>query len=151
GVKRDELLAAASEVGIPAADIDAAIRELEAEKRGEVARGEIDEDEAARWRRQVRNFARHFGIYLVVIGALYVMNLMTTPDYWWFLWPALGWGIGIGSHAVAVLFPGESKRERRERRRRRDRDRGGVRVDASAQTQARIADDGREDEADDEP
>src|SRR6185295_12675757 len=48
--------------------------------------------------------------YLGVIAFLALINLMTTR-YPWFLWPALGWGLGIFSHYMAV-FGSQVIRER---------------------------------------
>jgi signal transduction histidine kinase len=47
-------------------------------------------------------FYVHFMTYLGVIALLALINLMTTR-YPWFLWPALGWGIGLFSHYMAVF------------------------------------------------
>lgn len=33
--------------------------------------------------------------YLVVIAFLAIINFMTSPGYWWVIWPALGWGLGL--------------------------------------------------------
>jgi signal transduction histidine kinase len=40
--------------------------------------------------------------YLGVMAMLALINLFTTR-YPWFLWPAMGWGIGIFSHYMAVF------------------------------------------------
>ncbi len=34
------------------------------------------------------------------------INLLTSPGVWWAQWPALGWGIGLLSHATASLRRG---------------------------------------------
>ncbi len=46
-------------------------------------------------------FYVHLMWYGVVIGFLFLINLLTT-GYPWFLWPAMGWGFGLASHFVAV-------------------------------------------------
>jgi hypothetical protein len=33
---------------------------------------------------------------------LAIINLATHPSKLWFIWPALGWGIGIFAHAAAI-------------------------------------------------
>lgn len=43
-------------------------------------------------------FMRHLGPYIIVIGALGLINLLTSPDSLWFLWPAIGWGVGLAFH-----------------------------------------------------
>jgi signal transduction histidine kinase len=47
-------------------------------------------------------FYGHLLSYLGVIAFLGVINLFTTR-YPWFIWPALGWGIGLFSHYMAVF------------------------------------------------
>lgn len=53
--------------------------------------------------RKVKSFYLHLAQYVVVIAALAVLNLFTSPHYWWVVWPALGWGIGIASHGLRVF------------------------------------------------
>jgi len=55
-------------------------------------------------------FYIHLVSYLGVIGMLALINLFTTW-YPWFLWPAMGWGIGLFSHYMGV-FGGRMLRER---------------------------------------
>lgn len=47
-------------------------------------------------------FYAHLMSYLGVIAFLALINLFTTR-YPWFLWPALGWGIGLFAHYMAVF------------------------------------------------
>ncbi len=55
-------------------------------------------------------FYAHLMVYLGVIAFLALINFLTTW-YPWFIWPALGWGIGIFSHYMAV-FGSRALRER---------------------------------------
>jgi len=48
-------------------------------------------------------FWMHFMWYVSVIVLLALINLVTSPGYPWFLWPAFGWGIGVFSHYMAVF------------------------------------------------
>ncbi len=58
--------------------------------------------ERARKRAQAEaGFFVHLMWYGIVIGFLFLINLITT-SYPWFLWPALFWGFGIVSHFSAV-------------------------------------------------
>jgi hypothetical protein len=50
-------------------------------------------------------FAEHLRTYLLVMGLLVAIWALTGMDYFWPIWPALGWGIGIVSHAGAVRRP----------------------------------------------
>jgi hypothetical protein len=64
-----------------------------------------------------RGFLRHLGSYLIIIGMLGMINLMTT-SFPWFLFPALGWGIGLAFHLLGMLLGKErTEEERREERR----------------------------------
>jgi serine/threonine protein kinase len=51
-----------------------------------------------------QGFLKHLGPYVIVIGFLAVINLLTSPDYLWFLWPAAGWGVGLAFHAQSVIL-----------------------------------------------
>ncbi|MDX2167074.1 MAG: ATP-binding protein [Deltaproteobacteria bacterium] len=67
----------------------------------------------ARARRRARvevGFYTHLMSYLGIIALLALINLLTT-SYPWFIWPALGWGVGVFSHYMAV-FGGRVMRER---------------------------------------
>ena len=67
------------------------------------AAGEAQTAHRARKRAKAElGFYIHFMSYLGVIGFLALINLLTT-GYPWFLWPALGWGMGVFSHYMAVF------------------------------------------------
>ena len=54
-------------------------------------------------------FIRHFAVYAIVITTLAIINNFTWSGYQWWLWPALGWGIGVFTHFLsAFLFQGGS-------------------------------------------
>ncbi len=67
-----------------------------------------DQEETARVQRahkradDIRGLYVHVMIYLVVNAGLFVIDAVS-GDGWWFYWPLLGWGIGLGAHAVAVF------------------------------------------------
>jgi hypothetical protein len=138
GLRRDDLVAAAAEIGIDATYVDHAIDEIEAEKRAKgrdasAERAEVaiakDEEEAIR-RRLRHRFYRHALVWLVVSMALFMMNMWSSPNTWWFFWPNLSWGVIVAIHAIHALFPSEAKIEKEQwkkqrrasKRRRRDRE-----------------------------
>lgn len=53
-------------------------------------------------------FIRHSIIYLVVVVAFVLINNLgyatDGPRYQWWLWPALGWGIGVVSHFLSAYL-----------------------------------------------
>jgi hypothetical protein len=57
-------------------------------------------------------FRTHFMAYLLVNAGLVVINLVTSPGYFWAIWPIIGWGLGLAAHFVAVYHFGGDVRER---------------------------------------
>ncbi|WP_309645348.1 2TM domain-containing protein [Phenylobacterium sp.] len=47
-------------------------------------------------------FRAHLLVYLVVSAGLAAINLLTSSDYYWFVWPMLGWGVGVVAHGLSV-------------------------------------------------
>ena len=65
---------------------------------------ERDIIEKARKRvKEKKDFYGHLSSYIITIGFLFFINLFTSPDYFWFVWPALGWGIGLAIHFIGVF------------------------------------------------
>jgi DUF1707 SHOCT-like domain/2TM domain len=57
----------------------------------------------ARHRGGRKPFRAHAASYLMVMVFLVAIWLLTTPGgYFWPVWPMLGWGIGLASHALAA-------------------------------------------------
>lgn len=68
------------------------------EERYEKARQRVEE---------IKGFYGHLASYVLVIGFLIVLNVLTNPGFLWALIPAAGWGIGLMFHALDVFnFPG---------------------------------------------
>ncbi len=49
-------------------------------------------------------FYFHLGAYVTVNTLLIIVNFQITPQYLWFKWPLIGWGIGLSFHALAIFF-----------------------------------------------
>ena len=70
-------------------------------------------ERARRVARRKMDFLRHVIIYLVVMAVLAVINNVTDRAYQWWLWPALGWGIGVVAHFLsAFLYAGGNLEKR---------------------------------------
>ena len=70
-------------------------------------------ERARRIAQKKMDFIRHFLIYAVVMAVLAIINNTTWSGYQWWLWPALGWGIGIVAHFMsAFITPGGSLEKR---------------------------------------
>jgi hypothetical protein len=56
---------------------------------------------------QIKGFFIHLVTYLVVIAALFLIDVFAEddPNNWWFYWPALAWGIAVIIHAATVYGP----------------------------------------------
>jgi hypothetical protein len=57
--------------------------------------------------KEIKGFYAHLTSYIIVISFLIFINLKYSPEYFWFLWTMLSWGIGLFFHAVHVFnwFP----------------------------------------------
>jgi serine/threonine-protein kinase len=79
---------------------------LAARQRAQPARGS-DESEPA----IVRKFRGQFASYVSVNGSLLLLNIVTGLESPWFLFPAIGWGIGLASHYGKLWSAGYSWRD----------------------------------------
>ena len=52
---------------------------------------------------EIRGFYMHLVTYLLVNAVLVIINLLTSPQSLWFIWPLGGWGIGLILHAFSVF------------------------------------------------
>jgi hypothetical protein len=53
-------------------------------------------------------FYIHLAVYAGVNILLIIINLSTSPQYIWFKWPLLGWGIGLFFHGMSIfVFSGK--------------------------------------------
>jgi len=53
--------------------------------------------------RHIKAFYMHLAQYVIVMGGLALLNLFTSPGYFWVVWPALGWGLGVTIHGLRVF------------------------------------------------
>lgn len=60
-------------------------------------------EEAKKRVEEIKGFYYHLVSYIVVNVVLVVINLLTSPEYLWFIWPILGWGVGLAIHAFTVF------------------------------------------------
>jgi hypothetical protein len=100
--------------------------------------------------REERDFRSHLVSYAVVIGFLFIVDLIT-GDGFWFYWPALGWAVALTFHAIQV-YTGRSGTDRVERRTeellRRTRDAASpdvVRQPPASGALSRLIEEGRRD------
>ncbi len=53
----------------------------------------------------LKGFYAHATAYVLVNVGLFAINLFAGGS-WWFFWPLLFWGIGLGVHALSVFVLG---------------------------------------------
>jgi hypothetical protein len=71
---------------------------------GAVGSGTASAEQRARRRLLAeKSFYVHLATYVIVISALFVINALTGAGRWWFVWPAIGWGIGLTIHALSAF------------------------------------------------
>lgn len=51
----------------------------------------------------IKGFYGNLTSYIVVITGLAILNLISSPSHLWFLYPAIGWGIGVVVHGMSVF------------------------------------------------
>lgn len=64
-----------------------------------------DEYAKARGRAEAKyRFFVHAGVYTAVMVMLVIINLLTSPQVVWFVWPLIGWGFAVALHGVRVFL-----------------------------------------------
>jgi transcriptional regulator with XRE-family HTH domain len=53
--------------------------------------------------RKLRGFYIHLAQYVLVIAFLTIVNLLVSPSYFWVLYVAFGWGVGVAFHGLRVF------------------------------------------------
>jgi hypothetical protein len=104
GLSHTDLLDAAGEAGISRDAVEQAALEVEATRGLELARERI----IARRRAA---FFSHLWAYVGVQVFLIAINLITGPEYLWFVFPLLGWGLGLFFSARQGLSKEVSERQ----------------------------------------
>lgn len=124
----DDLIAIGKELGVSREAIEAAAAGVGDDL-------EVQREVRIRVQRMRRGFLLHLVPFVLVNLFLATINLMTGGPLW-FLWAAMGWGIGLGSHAIVALAPDRDAIERKVRRRiEREREKARRRNERGALTE----------------
>ncbi|MBK0369194.1 2TM domain-containing protein [Flavobacterium agrisoli] len=60
-------------------------------------------DRAKKKVEEIKGFYGNLISYVAVNGFLVFLNLRTSPEYLWSLWPIMGWGVGLLIHGLKVF------------------------------------------------
>ena len=71
------------------------------------------------------SFYTHLAVYLGVISLLTILNLTVAGDYFWAMWPMIGWGSGVVVHGL-LTFVFDSKSSLKERLIEKEIQKGGM-------------------------
>ena len=52
---------------------------------------------------EIKGLYTHLGVYVLINAMLFLINITTSPEILWFIWPLFGWGVGVAIHAIYVL------------------------------------------------
>ena len=62
-----------------------------------------------------KEFFSHLMVYIVINAMFVVIWAITRAGYPWFVWPLLGWGVGLAFHGLSVfVFDGTGNWEKSE-------------------------------------
>lgn len=50
-----------------------------------------------------KGFFYHLASYMIIIGFLFLLNMVTTPFDIWFIFPGMAWAVGLAFHYVGVF------------------------------------------------
>ncbi|MEL1243185.1 2TM domain-containing protein [Flavobacterium sp. DGU11] len=53
--------------------------------------------------KEIRGFYINLSLYCIIIPILIAINLIFTPDFYWFFFSMAGWGTGLLFHAMAAF------------------------------------------------
>ena len=95
-ISHQDLIDTARDIGLDPQIVETAIEQEQLEFKKESIR-------KARLKRRKVGFYLHLWSYLIVNGALLLINNFT-PGPWWFQWSVLGWGIGLAFHFKATFI-----------------------------------------------
>lgn len=59
--------------------------------------------QARRRVREIKAFYYHLTCYCTVIPILIIVNLVYTPEYYWFPFSMCGWGLGLFFHSMEAF------------------------------------------------
>lgn len=65
---------------------------------------------------EIKSFYSHLIVYLIMSVFFIVVNLLTSPGFYWFYWPIMGWGVGVLFHGMETFKKGTFGKNWEERK-----------------------------------
>ena len=53
--------------------------------------------------KEKKEFLQHLAVFAIVMPFLFAINMLTSPFHYWFVYPLLGWGVGLAIHGITVF------------------------------------------------
>ena len=102
-------------------DVDANLFAKEADMTTSIPQMSAAEAEALEHVRDIKGFYSHLVVYALGAVLIFLLWLVQGVSHPWFIWPILGWGIGIAAHGLSVfevfrLFSPDWERRQVEKR-----------------------------------
>jgi hypothetical protein len=92
---RENIIEIASELGVSSESLKAAEQEW-LTKEVEVKKQQMSNNQ------KQQEFKLHLITFIAVNGFLILLNMFTSPGYFWAIFPLLGWGLGLFLHWMKV-------------------------------------------------
>ena len=73
----------------------------------------MNEDQAKERIEELKGYYAHLTAYVAANLFLAAVNLLTGPGFLWFLFPLMGWGIGLAIHTAQVFWTGRDWESRK--------------------------------------
>jgi hypothetical protein len=102
-ITHDDLLALGEQIGITPEAMARAATAVDESRRESLATRVVSS-------RRRKLFAAHAAAYALLNGLFFAVNFFTTPGEWWFLFPAVLWGLALAAHAAFAFATGVSQR-----------------------------------------
>ena len=61
------------------------------------------EKQARKRAKELKRFYGHLIIYTLTSAFLAAISVLSSPDYFWAIWPILSWGFVVATHALSVF------------------------------------------------
>ncbi|MBD2629483.1 MULTISPECIES: 2TM domain-containing protein [Nostocaceae] len=94
---QEQIIEIALELGVSSESLQAA------EKEWLIQQVEMKKQQISNSKKR-KEFKSHLISFIVINGFLILLNLFTSPSYFWAIFPILGWGLGLLLHGIKTYM-----------------------------------------------